>query len=186
MSLLQIRDGVAGFGPPDEPTARLQLKIKAPKTGYVDGAWWPRGDALATELPALLAALPARLGPISQVAYRIDEWATGPSELIVAGRTVRLTGHQYGTAHTVEVLSANNRRLILLVVPPYTDAHDAFAAMTSASAVNDVSTVDELLMIDEGDRSDRTERAAAVHRWDTDGGSTRTAARALTFDLERY
>ena len=30
---------------------RLRLKPKAPRTGYVDGAWWPRSHDLAAELP---------------------------------------------------------------------------------------------------------------------------------------
>jgi hypothetical protein len=28
----------------DLSTPRLRLKRKAPITGYVDGAWWPRSD----------------------------------------------------------------------------------------------------------------------------------------------
>jgi hypothetical protein len=40
--------------PPIHPP-RLRLKPKAPQSGYVDGAWWPRSDDLSTELPDLLA-----------------------------------------------------------------------------------------------------------------------------------
>ena len=40
---------------PPEHTPRLRLKPKAPLSGYVDGAWWPRSDDLAAELPDLLA-----------------------------------------------------------------------------------------------------------------------------------
>ncbi len=32
---------------PPEHTPRLRLKPKAPQSGYVDGAWWPRSDDLA-------------------------------------------------------------------------------------------------------------------------------------------
>ena len=38
-----------------ENTPRLRLKPKAAMTGHVDGAWWPRSDDLAIELPDLLA-----------------------------------------------------------------------------------------------------------------------------------
>jgi hypothetical protein len=38
-----------------------RLKPEAPTTGHVDGAWWIAGAV--TELPALLAVLPVRLGP---------------------------------------------------------------------------------------------------------------------------
>jgi hypothetical protein len=39
---------------PPRLTLRLKLKPKAPTTGYVDGAWWPRSRDLSAELPALL------------------------------------------------------------------------------------------------------------------------------------
>jgi hypothetical protein len=155
-------------GPPAEHTSRVLLKVEASKTGYVDGAWWPYTDKLARELPALLAVLTERLGPIHRVAYRLDEWTKTSSELDIAGRAVRLDGHRYGTVHTIEVLGERDRRLILLVIPPFTDAHRAFATLASASATNNESTVDDLMMTSVQERSDRTKRAAAVRRWISD------------------
>ena len=63
-----------------EHTPRLRLKPKAPHSGYVDGAWWPRGDDLATELPDLLAVLSVRLGRIDRVMYNLNEWAKASQE----------------------------------------------------------------------------------------------------------
>ncbi|MBF6334107.1 DUF5994 family protein [Nocardia transvalensis] len=157
--------GTGPHGPPGERTPRLLLKTNASKTGYVDGAWWPYSDNLATELPALLRASAIRLDGIRRVTYRLGEWASMPGELVVDGQTVRLDGYRHGTVNTIEVLGARNHRLVLLVVPPYTDAHDAFAAMASASATDNASTVDELLMIGARERTDRTGRAAALRRW---------------------
>jgi hypothetical protein len=54
---------------------RLKLKPKAPTIGSVDGAWWPRSRDLAAELPALLAVLAVRLGPIERVGYHLGDWA---------------------------------------------------------------------------------------------------------------
>jgi hypothetical protein len=54
--------------PPDY-TPRLRLKPKAPRSGYVDGAWWPYSNDLLKELPDLLAVLSVRLGPIERVLY---------------------------------------------------------------------------------------------------------------------
>lgn len=48
-------------------TLRLRTKPKAPTTGYVDGAWWPRSRDLAVELPALLAVPVVRLGQVQRV-----------------------------------------------------------------------------------------------------------------------
>jgi Family of unknown function (DUF5994) len=50
-----------------EKTPRLRLKPKAPMSGRVDGAWWPRSDDLTKELPDLLAVLSVRLGAIDRV-----------------------------------------------------------------------------------------------------------------------
>ena len=57
---------------------RLRLKPKAPRTGYVDGAWWPRSHDLAAELPTLVEVLAVRLGPVGRVAYSIGAWDTPP------------------------------------------------------------------------------------------------------------
>lgn len=58
-----------------EELPRLRLKPVSAKTGYVDGAWWPRSDNLAVELPALPASVSGRLGPVRRITYRLGEWA---------------------------------------------------------------------------------------------------------------
>ncbi len=152
----------------DDPAPRLRLKPDSKKTGYVDGAWWPRSDDLGTELPALLATVADRLGPVRRITYRLGEWASAPSELTIDGQAVLLEGHRNGTVNTIEVLSTRDRRLVVLVIPPYTDDLQAFAAMNAAAAARDVSTVDELLMITPRERRDRTARVDAVRRWRSD------------------
>ncbi len=64
MTLNQARDARGSQHPAPKTRPRLRLKPKAPTTGYVDGAWWPRSDDLAIELPDLLAVLSVRLGDI--------------------------------------------------------------------------------------------------------------------------
>ena len=165
------QDNHTATGPPGfsgDAAVRLRLKPDAAKTGYVDGAWWPHSDDLAAELPELVAMVATRLGSVRRVTYRLGEWAKKPSAPVIAGRAIQLDGHRRGTVNTIELLSARDRRIVLLVIPPYTDTDHAFAAMVSASATNDTSTVDELLMISPGQRADRTERAAAVRRWNSD------------------
>ncbi|MCM6779011.1 DUF5994 family protein [Nocardia sp. CDC159] len=152
-------------GPPADRTPRVLLKASGLKTGYVDGAWWPYADDLAAELPALLPILETRVGAIHRVTYRLDEWPDTPGVLAFAGRAVRLDGYRGGTVHTIEVLGARNHRLVLLVVPPYTDAHHAFTAMASASGADNEATVDDLLMVGMRERTARTDRATAVQQW---------------------
>ncbi|MEO6794599.1 MAG: DUF5994 family protein [Mycobacterium sp.] len=172
MTLQQARPALTGRHPtPPEHTPRLRLKPKAPQTGYVDGAWWPRSDTLTAELPDLLAVLSVRLGTISRVRYNIDEWAAAPSELVTDGRKVRLDGYQCQPVHTLEVLGASRSRIVLLVVSPLADPDQAHETMMTAAAPNNDSSVDALLVISDSERETRTQRSDAEKQWITEGGT---------------
>ena len=128
-----------------ENTPRLRVKPKAPITGHVDGAWWPRSDDLLSELPDLLAVLSVRLGPIDRVMYHLPEWATTPARLYAGGRSVRLDGFNRQPANTLEVLGVGREKVLLLVVPPHSDPDLAHDAMMTAAAPNNVCTVSDML-----------------------------------------
>ena len=130
---------------PPEHTPRLRLKPKAPRSGYVDGAWWPRSDDLAAELPDLLAVLSVRLGPIDRMIYKLNEWAKAPKKLATGGRVVRLDGYSLQPTNTVEVLGLNRKKIVLLVVSPHADPDQAHAVMMTAAGPNNALTVDSLL-----------------------------------------
>ena len=130
-----------------ESTPRLRLKPKAPTTGYVDGAWWPRGDDLTNELPDLLAVLSVRLGAVDRVMYNLAEWARTPRRFRTGGRAVRLDGFQRQPANTMEVQGIGRERILLLVVPPRTEPDIAHEAMMTAAAPDNASTVADLLGI---------------------------------------
>jgi hypothetical protein len=123
------------------------LKPKAPRSGYVDGAWWPRSDDLATELPDLLAVLSVRLGPIDRFIFNLNEWPTASAKFSTGGRRVRLDGYRRQPANTVEVLGLNRNRIVLLVVPPNADADKAHATLMAAAVPSNKSTVDNLLVV---------------------------------------
>ncbi|PPJ36038.1 hypothetical protein C5E45_21720 [Nocardia nova] len=152
-----------------EQRARVQSKPAETKTGYVDGAWWPHSTDLAAELPHLITAIAGRLDSIHRVVYQPGEWTHTPQQLTDAGRTVRLDGNRHGTAHTIEILGARDRRQIFLIIPPHTDPHRAGAVMAAACRVDDESTVDQLLAQLPG----RTGRAAALRQWRSSGTSRR-------------
>ncbi|MFE3190708.1 DUF5994 family protein [Nocardia sp. NPDC059240] len=141
------------------------MKPRAPKTGYVDGAWWPYTADLVDELPGLITALADRLGPVLWVAYYLIDWDTPTRALVVDGQSVRLDWHGYTPAHTVELIDARNRRLVVLVVPPEADPRDACAAMTAAAAANGTPTVNELLGQGLRRRRARAGRKIAARRW---------------------
>jgi hypothetical protein len=128
-----------------EHTPRLRLKPKAPRSGHVDGAWWPRSDDLGAQLPDLLAVLSVRLGPIDRVLFNVNEWAKSTPKLSTGGRAVRLDGYQRQPVNTVEVIGLNRSRIALLVVPPNTNPDEAHATLMAAAGPNDASTVDGLL-----------------------------------------
>lgn len=147
MTLQQAQPQAGRHLTPPDYTPRLRLKPKAPRTGYVDGAWWPHGSDLTTELPDLLAVLSVRLGAIDRVLYKLDEWAKLPAKLATGGRKVRLDGYGYQPTNTLQVLGLNRTKILLLVVPPHTDPGQAHTTMMAAAAPNNDSTVADLLMV---------------------------------------
>jgi Family of unknown function (DUF5994) len=161
MTLVQARTDVGQGNSPPEHTPRLRLKPKAPRSGYVDGAWWPHSDDLAAELPDLLTVLSVRLGKIDRVMYNVDEWTKAPAKLTSGGRAVRLDGYSRQPAHTVEVIGLNRNRIALLVVSANTSPDDAHTTLMAAAAPSDDSTVDSLLMITPQDRETRMQAASA-------------------------
>lgn len=152
---------------PPEHTPRLRLKAKAPQTGYVDGAWWPRTHSLPTELPDLLAVLSVRLGPIDRVLYNVGEWSASPARIVIGDWVVHLDGYRNQPPNSIEVLGRDRSRITLLVVPPYTDADEAHTTMMAAATAQNASTVTDLLRINlrnKGIQSQRADAASGVAR----------------------
>jgi hypothetical protein len=145
MALLQSRPISTRRRAGPDNTPRLRLKRKAPVSGYVDGAWWPRDDDLPTELPDLLAVLSVRLGPVTRVAYNLDEWAKAPRKIPIGGRIVRLDGYRRQPHNTIGVLGGSGDKIVLLVVPAHTEPDRAHAIVMAAAETDDSSSVDILL-----------------------------------------
>jgi Family of unknown function (DUF5994) len=152
---------------------RLKLKPKAPTIGSVDGAWWPRSRDLAAELPALLAVLAVRLGPIERVGYHLGDWAPTVRKIRVDGPVVHLGGYRSQHADTVDVLGAK-LRLTLLVIPPETTHQAAHDALMTAGHRGNTDDVEHLLTArPPTPLTERTddEAEAAEQRWALDGGN---------------
>ncbi|MGA7052621.1 MAG: DUF5994 family protein [Mycobacterium sp.] len=145
MTLKQDQPDVDGRHTLPEHTPRLRLKPKAPLSGYVDGAWWPHSDDLATELPDLLAVLSVRLGQIGRVVYNVNEWPNAPRKFVTGGRTVRLDGYRRQPVHTVEILGLDGKKIVLLVVSPQADPDQAHAILMTAAGPDNALTVNILL-----------------------------------------
>ena len=89
--------------------------------------------------------LSVRLGPTERVIYNLAGWVTAPRKLPTDGRVVRLAGYNRQPVNTVEVTGRSSSKIVLLVVPAYTDTDDAHHTMMAA-APDDASTVEGLLL----------------------------------------
>ncbi|MCM6777231.1 DUF5994 family protein [Nocardia sp. CDC159] len=149
---------------------RLRIDSQPPHTGWVDGAWWPYGHDLTAELPALLAVLTIRLGPVHRVIYHLDDWHAAPTGFAAGGKWVRLDGLRRKQPHTLDVFGLTGGRAALLVVPPRTDACSARVTMAAAADRGNESTVTDLLGVGRN-AADATEMAVAEQRWAAEGGA---------------
>jgi hypothetical protein len=165
MTRRQVPTDVGAYNTAPEHTPRLRLKPKASQSGYVDGAWWPRSDDLAAELPDLLAVLSVRLGRIERVLYNPNEWTNPSAEFVTHGQAVRLEECRLQSTNTVEVVGLDRNKIVLLVVPSNVAPDEAHDTMMAAAAPRDDSTVDSLLMISPRAREIRTHAAGAQERW---------------------
>ncbi|OBF93651.1 hypothetical protein A5773_19805 [Mycobacterium sp. 852014-52450_SCH5900713] len=104
---------------------RLQLKPYRSVSEHIDGAWWPRTTNLLDELPALLAAVSERLGPVVMVGYRRNGWQDTPALVQIGGHTVELLAFTSDEPSSVILIGENGHHLTLHVIRP--DAGDEVA-----------------------------------------------------------
>ncbi len=148
---------------------RLRLKPAHRSCGFVQGAWWPRATALGSELPALLAALSLRVGPIDSVLYHENDWSPAPPSIKHQGDNVTV-GARQEWPNVISLFGPRFGRLDLLVVPPYTEATHAYNIVTTAAGVDDASTPEDLLG-NTRRNDDRLLSTTALGRWEADGGA---------------
>jgi Family of unknown function (DUF5994) len=148
---------------------RLRLKPGDRSGGFVQGAWWPRSDQLFKELPSLLAAVAPRVGSVDRVIYDETRWAPEALRIEFRGRSIILEGST--TINTLSLIGKGFGRLVLLVVPPYTNPTRAYAAVMTASKPDNVSTPDELLGVGCREAQDRRLALLAQQRWESEGGA---------------
>ncbi|MFD9406078.1 DUF5994 family protein [Streptomyces sp. NPDC059989] len=127
-------------------TALLRLETTQSRQGLLDGAWWPRSRNVTTELPALITALTAHLGPITRVGLDASAWQQDiPTRLVVDDRVVHLDSDPVGD-DTVLITRGHNDHFTLLVVPPDTTAVAARAAMARAVRADNITQAAQLLV----------------------------------------
>ncbi len=121
-----------------EREIRLQLKPFRAVLEHIDGAWWPRSRSLVDELPALVASVSERLGPIVMVGYHHDGWDETPPLLEIAGQTVELLGFSGDESTSVILIGQDGHHVTLHVIRP--DASDQSGRQALDEARNGADT----------------------------------------------
>ncbi|MFD5877212.1 MULTISPECIES: DUF5994 family protein [Streptomyces] len=125
--------------------ALLRLETTQSRQGLLDGAWWPRSRDVTMELPALITALTAHLGPITRVGLDTSAWRDIPTRLVIDGQVVHLDADPVGD-DTVLVTRGHNDHFALLVVPPDTTADAAREAMARAVRADNITQATQILI----------------------------------------
>lgn len=130
--IVRPQDNLSDASPDAAP--RLTLHDPGSTTGQVDGAWWPRSDVLAVELPGLLAVLTERIGPVERLCYDLSDWAPAERRLLTGGRRVRLDGFRSRTpAASVHAVGTRRDVVTLAVIPPGTPTDTATEMLRRAA-----------------------------------------------------
>ncbi len=173
--------------------SRLRVTPNRLASEHIDGAWWPRSQHLAAELPALLSSLSERLGQVVGVGYRRDGWTDAPPQVDIAGHPVQLMGFTSDEPASVIVIGHDGHHLTLRVIAPETTdraAREALAATperanggspgrTGTAGARSVADVAERLTRHEGRGDDQ--RAAEIMRWCEEAAQEFEAARIQSF-----
>ncbi|MEU3601594.1 DUF5994 family protein [Streptomyces sp. NPDC006798] len=126
-------------------TALLRLETTGSRQGLLDGAWWPRSRNVEREIPPLVTALAAHLGPVTRVGLDASAWNGIPTRLVVDDRVVHLDSFPVGDA-TVLITRGDSDHFSLLVVPPDTPPEAARAAMARAVRADNITHAAEILL----------------------------------------
>ncbi len=128
---------------------RISLKPGMPRTGAVDGAWWPASRDLVAELPALAEALRGPAGRVQRVAFGRTEWEAVPARARgwVDGRRIGLDGFAAFAPDVVWVATSitGSAPLFLVVVPADTPPERAAEILRRAGSPENLDGAADLL-----------------------------------------
>lgn len=129
----------AGSTPPGDahtytmPLSRLSL---TPETshGPLDGAWWPRCDALELELPALVGSLDPGHGTVTRVTVGAATWADSPRTISAPDHVIEVVlSYAADEEHTITLDCGTVGQWELLVIPPEEPVGTAERLLTAAA-----------------------------------------------------
>ncbi|MFI5806288.1 DUF5994 family protein [Streptomyces sp. NPDC051561] len=163
--------------PSGSPPPRLSVKPAGPRTGLLDGAWWPHSRDLARELPVLVDLLGPLWGRITRATVNPTHWPVVPRKVSVAGRVVKVGWFRAEQdPHQLLLFSYHVGRWDLLIIPPETGAAAAARLMAAACDLRTVRT-GSALIADELERHPAAPAEADVptriqaEAWEAEGGA---------------
>ncbi|MFJ8112945.1 DUF5994 family protein [Streptomyces sp. NPDC096132] len=134
------------------PLPRLTLTPDV-SHGPLDGAWWPRCDALELELPALIGSLEPDSSATVQVIVDPTEWPGAPRTVMAPGRVIAVEPAGPGSdAHVITLDCGSVGRWVLLVVPPEEPAGTAARLLAAAADPGNRLTAARMLTLAETGR----------------------------------
>lgn len=161
-------------GAPATETVRVAFRAvgRPSDQAALDGVWWPHSRDLATELPALVAALDARGFATGRVAYSRQSWNGVLKRLFVAGHVIRLGWFRTIDPNSVSMTSRDSReRADLLVVPSASDPELASEAFERVLAPANRDRASATLTAAAASLANSQADTAAQTVWESEGGS---------------
>ncbi len=138
------------------PLPRLTLTPDV-SHGPLDGAWWPRCDALELELPSLVGSLEPDSDTSVRVTVDPAEWPDAPHTVMAPGREIAVEPAGPGSeAHVITLDCGTVGRWVLLVVPPAEPAGTAARLLTAAADPENPLTATRMLALAETGRLEGT------------------------------
>lgn len=144
----------------------IRLSLNPVLGGDIDGAWWPRSEALARELPDLIEALHVPLGEIIDININWSATTSAPildSKFATATRSMGWNDRR----HRIMVVVGRNGCARLLVIPQTTTQALGWMVMRQAAAMpglDEGPDVPEYAVADRVVRAARAESASSVGR----------------------
>ncbi|MFI1761483.1 DUF5994 family protein [Streptomyces sp. NPDC020800] len=134
------------------PLPRLTLTPDV-SHGPLDGAWWPRCDALELELPSLVGSLEPEPGAAIRVTVDPAEWPDAPHTIMAPGGVIAVEPAGPGSdAHVITLDCGTVGRWVLLVVPPEEPAGTAARLLAAAADPENPLTATRMLALAETSR----------------------------------
>ncbi|MFJ5530187.1 DUF5994 family protein [Streptomyces sp. NPDC093261] len=138
------------------PLPRLTLTPDV-SHGPLDGAWWPRCDALELELPSLVSSLDPDPDTTVRVTVNPAEWPDAPPTVMAPGRVIAVEPAEPGSeAHVITLDCGTVGRWALLVVPPEEPSGSAVRLLATAADPENRLTAARMLALAETGRFEGT------------------------------